>query len=191
MTRRVAISQAEACYLELFRVALSEPDMRRRLEAISTIKLEVQSDLIALKLRSRSADRPWGREDQDILVAIAETESARLGAAREYGVLWQRYKGKNGLGNERKLNIAEQIGKMVLLSIQEKTFIGLHTPGGILEQVREQGAEFEVRGAIDKDSSRETWSAYRGVVHLGIALDYCEEFPRKTTMSLNWLRAFG
>ncbi len=32
--------------------------------------------------------------------------------------LCQRYEGKNGHGNERKLNVAEQIGKTVLLSIQ-------------------------------------------------------------------------
>jgi hypothetical protein len=34
-----------------------------------------------------------------------------------------------------------------------------------------------VSGARDKDTLRKIWNSYRGVVHLGIAIDYCENHP--------------
>ena len=174
---KIPINDFEAQHLGLFRVALSEPDARQRLEAIRTVKLEVQSANIGLYMERRSPDRPLGPRDLDELISIAETEKARLEAARESVRLHQRYEGKNGLGHERKLNIAEHIGDFVLLSIRDENFTGLHGYGGILEQVRQQASDLGIRGGVDKDTIRKIWNAYRGVVHLGIALNYDEQYP--------------
>jgi hypothetical protein len=37
------------------------------------------------------------------------------------------------------------------------------------------GRELRISGARDKDTVRKSWRAYRGIVHLGMAMDYGEE----------------
>ena len=81
------------------------------------------------------------------------------------------------LGNERRLNVAEQIGKMILLSVKEGKFSGVHSDRGVLAQLRKQGLASDIRGARDRDSIAGHWKIYAGVVHVGIALDFCEDNP--------------
>ena len=140
---RIPINDFEAQHLGLFRVALSEPDVLQRLEAIRTVKLEVQSAHIVMYMASKSLDRPLGPGDLEALIAIAETEEARLEAARESVRLHQRYEGKHGHSNERKLNVAEHAGKFVLNSIREDQFEGVHRDGRIFDQVSQQATESE------------------------------------------------
>ena len=104
---------------------------------------------------------------------IAKTSSERHEASYEFSQTARRYEERN----ERKLNVAEHIGKLVWLSIQDKKFEGVQTDEGILKQVRDVALENKVSGAKDLDVLRKTWKTYRGVVHLGMAMDYCDEQP--------------
>lgn len=62
-------------------------------------------------------------------------------------------------------------------SIQRQEFKGLHGTGGILEQVRTIAKQEGIQRARDKDVLSMTWMTYRGGVHLGMAMDYCEDNP--------------
>lgn len=53
----------------------------------------------------------------------------------------------------------------------------MQVPGGILEQVRVEAKALGIRGGVDKDTVRNIWNCYRGVVHLGMAMDSCEDNP--------------
>lgn len=113
------------------------------------------------------------RNSPDFVQWVAETATERCEAARDYVSIFQRYQ-KN---TEKKLNIAECIGKHVWQTIQQQKFQGVQVAGGILEQVRHEARELDVRGAKDEDTVRNIWKRYRGVVHLGMAMDYCEDHP--------------
>ena len=104
---------------------------------------------------------------------MAETAGERHEAAFELSQTFNRYEDRN----ERKLNVAEQIGKLVWLSIQDKKFEGVQTNNGLLKQVQDDARKHDVSGAKDKDTVRKIWNTYRGVVHLGMAIDYCDESP--------------
>lgn len=91
--QRIPLDRSQVQCLDLFRVALSEPDMPSRLSAISTIKLQVQSEFVLQYLDTRRVDHPWGPGDLEELAAIAEAEKARLGAARDSAELFRRYDG--------------------------------------------------------------------------------------------------
>lgn len=167
----VSINEPELLSIELIRVALSEPEAELRKKAIANAKHEV----VAFRLDSLSKElgTGWMSEPQDaeFVQWIARTSSARHEASYEFSQIFQRYEEQY----ERKLNVAEHIGKLIWLSIQDEKFEGVQTDEGILKQVREQALEGGISGAKDLDVLRKIWRTYRGVVHLGMAIDYCED----------------
>lgn len=169
----VHITEPELLCIEMIRVALSEENLTDRLRAIENVKYDVQVSAIE---RLFGFEKPVDTEDPRnfaSLVYVAQTSGRRHDAAYELAQTAQRYEIKN----ERKLNVAEQIGKLVFLSISDRKFAGLHTEVGILQQVQNDARRYGISGAKDKDVLRKIWSTYRGVVHLGMAMDYCEDNP--------------
>ena len=170
--RTIHINEAELCCLGLFRMVLSESSQESRERAIEVMRHEVVSlGLENFPIRKGKtgslANRP------EFVQWVAETSRERYEAAHEYSEITRRYEDQN----ERRLNVAEQIGKMVWLSIQDGKYEGVQTDYGILYQVSEQARELKFRGAKSTDTLREIWKTYRGVVHLGMALDFCEDHP--------------
>lgn len=167
----VAIDEAELFQLLLFRVALSEPGHESRMRAIRAVRHDVTDNLLQSLFSSLSykeaGSRKDGPKDDLFLRWVAESGPVRHEAAVHFMEVARRYDEKN----ERKLNVAEKIGRKIIESMFDGEFRGLHVAGGILEQVRLQGKEERVQGARDKDVLRETWKAYRGVVHFGMAID--------------------
>jgi len=117
---------------------------------------------------------------------VAMTAGQRTEAAFELSKTSKRYEAKN----ERKLNIAEHIGHLILLSIKDEKFEGVQARGGILEQVRGVARAEKISGARDKDVIREVWNTYRDVVHLDLALDYCEGNPEQGSNVLHLAEEF-
>ncbi|MBU2941888.1 hypothetical protein Q8W25_19835 [Shimia thalassica] len=166
--KTIPINEAELGCLGLFRMALSENTHEARVRAIAAMRHEVVSlGLESFPIRGR------GENDPEFVRWVAETSAERHEAAHAYAAIAQRYDRQN----KRKLNVAEHIGKLVWDSIQDQRFQGLQTKNGILAQVREDAKAQSVEGARDKDTLRKIWKCYRGVVHLGMALDYCEDNP--------------
>lgn len=165
----VNINEPESRCLELFRMALSESTQVARMAAITVMKHEV----VSLGLDSFPIGA--GKTSPAFVQWVAETSRDRYEAAHEFSAIARRYETRN----ERKLNIAEYVGKLVWDSIQAQEFKGLHVAGGILEKVRKIAKQEGIQGARDKDVLSRTWVTYRGVVHLGMAMDYCEENPGK------------
>lgn len=169
----VSINWAELLSIGYIRVALSELTPELREKAIANAKHEV----MALKIQTLNAREGTGwmsdPKHAELAQWIAASSSERHEASYDFAQTTRRY----DEGNERKLNVAEHIGKLIWHSIQDGKFKGLQTPGGILEQVRDEAKKHNISGAKDKDTLRDTWSTYRGVVHLGMAMDYCEEYP--------------
>jgi hypothetical protein len=163
----IHISEPELNCLELFRIALSENTNDERLRAINVMRHEVVSlGLVNFPIKA-------GKNAPEFVHWVAETSIERQQAAHDFSEIAHRYNTRN----ERRLNIAEHVGKLVWDSIQRKEFKGLHVTGGILEQVRTIAKQEGVQGARDKDVLSRTWMTYRGVVHLGMAMDYCEDNP--------------
>jgi hypothetical protein len=169
----VSINEPELSSIELIRVALSEPEGELRKKAISNAKHEVVA--FQLDTLSKRIGYGWMSEPQnaDFVQWIAKTSSERHEASYEFSRTCKQYEELT----EMWLNVAEQIGKLIWLSIQDKKFEGVQTKEGILKQVRDQALENDIRGAKDLDVLRKAWGTYRGVVHLGMAIDYCEECP--------------
>ena len=169
----VSINQAEMLSIEYVRIALSEPTADLRERAIANAKQDVMA--ITIETLNGRVGTDWMSDPQHAELAkwIATSSSERHQASYEYSQTIRRYED----GNERKLNVAEHIGKLIWHSIQDGKFKGLQTPGGILEQVRDETKKHKISGARDKDILREIWNTYRGVVHLGMAMDYREEYP--------------
>ncbi|MFT6676374.1 MAG: hypothetical protein ACJAVM_002577 [Sulfitobacter sp.] len=170
----VVINEPESRCLELFRMALSESTHDARTAAITVMKHEV----VSLGLDSfpiGSGKTSGGKNSPEFVQWVAETSRDRYEAAHEFSAIARRYEARN----ERKLNIAEEVGKRVWDSIQAQEFKGLHVAGGILEKVRKIAKQEGIQGARDKDVLSRTWVTYRGVVHLGMAMDYCEDNPGK------------
>ena len=169
----VSINEPELFSIELFRVALGEPEAELREKAIANVKHEV----VALRLESLSKrlGSSWMSEPQnaEFVQWIARTSSARHEASYEFYQTARRYEERY----ERKLNVAEHIGKLIWLSIQDERFEGVQTNEGILKQVRDQALENGISGAKDLDVLRTIWKTYRGVVHLGMAIDHCDDSP--------------
>jgi len=163
------ISDPELNCLELFRLALSEDTNEARVSAIEVMRQEV----VSLSLSNFPIGA--GKNAPEFVHWVAETSTARYEAAHEFSAIARRYETKN----ERRLNIAEHVGKLVWDSIQSQEFKGLHVAGGILEKVRTIAKQEGIQGARDKDVLSRTWMTYRGVVHLGMAMDYCEDNPGK------------
>ncbi|PTX72912.1 hypothetical protein [Sulfitobacter mediterraneus] len=168
----IPINEPELLSLEFFRVALSEDTHEARMRGIDVMRQEVVSmGLPNFPIGRRDAEQKRNRPE--FVQWVAETSAARYDAAHECAGIIGRYERKN----ERKLNVAEEIGKLVWDSIQSQRFQGLHVTGGILEQVRDLAKALGISGARDKDTLRKIWSCYRGVVHLGMAMDYLEDNP--------------
>ncbi len=169
----VSINQAEMLSIEYVRIALSEPTADLRERAIANAKQDVMA--ITIETLNGRVGTDWMSDPQHAELAkwIATSSSERHQASYEYSQTIRRYED----GNERKLNVAEHIGKLIWHSIQDDKFKGLQTPGGILEQVRDEAKKYKIGGARDKDTLRGIWNTYRGVVHLSMALDYLEEHP--------------
>jgi len=51
----------------------------------------------------------------------------------------------------------------------------VQTKTGILNQLTSAGRDHGIKGAKDKDVVRKSWGTYRGIVHLGMAMDFCED----------------
>lgn len=169
----VSINWAERLSIEYLRIALSEHTTDLREKAIVNVKHEVKA--LQIETLNGQLGTSWISDPQNADLArwIASSSSERHEASYDFAQTRRRYEE----GNERKLNVAEHIGKLIWHSIQDEKFKGLQTPGGILEQVRDEAKKHDVSGAKDKDTLREIWNTYRGVVHLGMAMDYLEEHP--------------
>ena len=170
----VAIYEPELLCVEMLRVALSEETLEARLRAIENVKYDVRTSAAESLF---SGDRQINLNDPRYsasLLQVAKTSRRSHDAGFEAAQTIQRYEKKN----ERKLNVAEQIGNLVVLSILDKKFAGLHTETGILQQVETGARRHKIGGAKDKDVLRKICRTYRGVVHLGMALDFCEDNPQ-------------
>lgn len=169
----ISINEPELKFIELIRLALSEENIEKRVQAIKNVK----SDVVAarLDLLPNRADTDWALEPNNAKLVqwISKTSAQRHDSALEFSQTARRYEG----GIERKLNVAEHIGKMVWLSIQDGEFKGVQSPLGILKQLGYTTGKLEISGARDKDVLRKLWGKYRGVVHLGMAIDYCDDNP--------------
>jgi hypothetical protein len=178
---RVFIDGAELQYIELIRVALSEADNTQRLQAIKNVKHDVVARELELLMDEGDGDWMSAPNNTEFVVSIAKSAPARHEAIYDFSQVLHRYEGETGHGNERKLNIAEHIGKLAWLSIREGKLQGVQVVGGILQQVSDAAKEFGVSGVRDKDALRNIWKRYRGVVHLGIAMDLCGDNPKAGT----------
>ena len=169
----IPINQPELLSIDFMRVALSEPSDGERQKAINSIKLDIEAR--RLETLNEKLGTKWMQDPGNAAFVqwVAATAAERHEAAFDLSQIGQRYEAKN----ERKLNIAEHIGTKIWLSIQDGKFEGLHTKGGVLEQVSDDARDFSVPGGKDKDTLRKIWNSYRGVVHLGMAINYCEDNP--------------
>jgi fructose-specific component phosphotransferase system IIB-like protein len=171
----VPINEPELRSIDYIRIALSEPTPELREKAIANAKHE----LVALRLEalSHKLGSKWMSDPQnaEFVQWIARTSSERHEASYAFSQTARQYEERN----ERKLNVAEHIGKLIWLSIQDNRFEGVQTPEGILKRVSDQAQEYNVSGARDLDTLRGIWKTYRGVVHLGMAIDYCEDNPNQ------------
>jgi hypothetical protein len=178
---RVFIDGAVLQYIDLIRVALSEEDNTQRLQAIKNVKHDVVAKELELLMDEGDGDWMSAPNNTEFVVSIAKSAPARHEAIYEFSQTLRRYEGENGHGNERKLDIAEHIGMLAWLSIKEEKYEGMQTDRGILQQVRDYAKENRIRGARDTDTLRKTWSMYRGVVHLGMAMYLCRDNPKAGT----------
>lgn len=176
---KISLNEPECECLGLFRMALSEETDDDRSRAIEVMRHEV----VSLGLENFPISNSTHLE---FINWTARTAQVRYNAGREFYGIAQRFDSKN----ELKLNIAEYIGKLVWESIATKRFQGLHVKGGILDQTRDFAKKNAIHGARDKDVLRKIWKAYRGVVHLGMAMDYSEQHPETTLHVLQIAETF-
>jgi|GEM_PF-2532260 len=171
--RTITINEPELNFVELIRLVLSEETNELRLRAVRNVKHEAVAarlDLLAGEGGSSWATDP---DNANFVQWTIRTSAERREAAYEVSQTARRYEERN----ERRLNIAEHIGKLIWLSILDRKFEGVQTEIGILQQVRDDAKSHAVSGARDIDTLRKVWATYKGVVHLGMALDFCEEHP--------------
>ncbi len=152
--RTIHINEPELFCLELFRVALSEATPEAGARAMDVARHEV----VSLSLRNFS----FGKEKSEgniryaeFVEWVAKTSGERYEAAHEFSEIYRRYEAKN----ERKLNVAEHIGKRVWLSIQDQRFQGLYAKCNIFEQVGVDARKHRIHGARDKDMLRKIWTS--------------------------------
>ncbi|WP_394199952.1 hypothetical protein [Litoreibacter albidus] len=170
---KIFINELELRAIERIRIGLSEETVEARVTAVKAVK----HDVIAMRLGllEKQIDPDWSTKECNFELArwVAATSAERNEAAYEYSEVVRRYEQKN----EKSLNVAEHAGKLIWHTIQDEKFEGVQTDSGILKQVSDEGRQAKIRGAIDKDVIRKNWRTYRGVVHLGMAIDYCENNP--------------
>ncbi len=169
----IHINEPQLLSIELVRLALSEDSHEQRLRAIRNVKHDVVASLLSQLFDAQAVEGPKLKIDAKFMQWVAKTAGERHEAAFELSQTSNRYE----VRNERKLNVAEQFGKLAWLSIKDKKFEGVHTYNGLLHQVQYDARKHDVSGAKDKDTGRKIWNTYRGVVHLGMAIDYCDESP--------------
>ena len=167
----VSVNEVEGLFLEQLRIALSAEDHESRVAALRCLKHVVIADRLRALTDSEGVDWASEPENQTLAIWTAQTAADRDEAIHEFSRIARTYDDRN----ERRLNIAEHTGKLVYLSILEGKREGVQTPAGILYRVTLAGREYGVSGARDKDTVRRSWGAYRGIVHLGIAMDYFED----------------
>ena len=167
------IDEKELLLVNLIRLALSEDDMTARVRSIKNVKYFVSTISTQIILDFEENERFVDHFKMPYLRYLAKISERSHDATYELAEVQQRYEARN----DTKLNIAEHVGRYIWNSIESKKFEGLHTEIGILQQVQREARAKRVAGARDKDVLRKIWSTYRGVVHLGMAMDYCEENP--------------
>lgn len=171
----IHINQSELLSIELIRLALSEETQEAREKAIKVVKHDILAMRLALLDDRYGPDWTLEPENSDLVRWVAASAAERHEAVHEFSEVKTRYEAKH----ERKLNIAEHIGKLIWHTIQDGNFEGVQTPNGILQQVQDEGREADIRGAKDKDVIRKAWNTYRGVAHIGMAIDFCESNPTR------------
>ena len=169
----ISINKPELDLLELLRFALSETTNDRRERAVTNWKHYVVSERLRLLNEAVRFDWTADPTNSKFVRWVAKTATDRDEANYEFNMTARRYEDRY----ERRLNVAEHIGKLIWDSIQNGEFAGVHTPTGILGRVSEIGKVRKISGARDKDTLREIWKTYRGVVHLGMAMDFLEDNP--------------
>lgn len=167
----MAVNEIELMFIALFRIALSAPTHEDRLAAIRYVRHEVLASRLEEINKKSGLEWVHDQTNSELIKWVAATAGERDDAIYEFGRVSRAYDQKN----ERRLNIAEQVGKMICLSIFDGKYEGVQTRHGILHQVTAQGKEYDIPGARDKDTVRKVWRDYRNVVHFGMALDRCEE----------------
>ncbi len=171
----IAINELELNNIDLIRIALSEKTDEARQRAIWCVKHEVLAKSIEAINEQAGAGWTERPENKSLMDWVVATTGDRQTAAMEFTETVLRYAKQQ----ERKLNIAEEIGFHIFLSIQEGRNSGVQTRDGILERVRHSAKEANIAGAKDRDTLRTAWNDYRGVFHLGLAMNFCEENPEK------------
>jgi hypothetical protein len=182
----VPINEPELLWIEMVRVALSEETVDARIRAIENVKFDAKASAAASLFdgkRKMNTDDPRYVAS---LLQMAKTSERSHDAAYEMAQTGQRYEDKN----ELRLNVAEQIGKLVCLSIADQKFAGLNTKIGIIQQVQYEARKLDMRGARDKDAVRRNWQTYKGVVHLGMAMDHLEDNSEDKTHVLHLAERF-
>lgn len=182
----VFINEPELFYIELFRVALSETTDQQRQKAIMNAKHEVIAKRLELLIEEGGGNWIKDPVNAKLVQWITKTSPKRQEAAIEFAETGRRYEDKS----ERKLNVAEHIGRLIWHSIQDGNFEGVQTDTGILQQVRDEAKEYSISGARDKDTLRGIWNTYRGVAHLGMAIDYCDNNPSQRLNVLHLAELF-
>lgn len=162
----VPINEVELKCIKLFRVALSEPEPDDRLVAIAHVRHIIVSD----RLETLPPDWQSQPANDELVHWVAATSATRQTAVEAFAETGRCYDTRR----ERKLNIAEEIGRHIWLSTTDGEFAGLHTSTGLLGRVSHMGRKEGISGARDEDTLRKLWKTYRGVAHLGMAIDFCE-----------------
>lgn len=171
----IAINELELTHIDLIRIALSENTDEARQRAIWCAKHEVLSKSIEAINEQTGARWSGNPENRALAEWVVASTGDRQTAAMEFAETLHRYARRQ----ERKLNIAEEVGFHIVLSIQEGRNSGVQTKDGILERVRHSAKQANISGARDRDTLRKIWNDYRGIVHLGLAMNFCEENPEK------------
>ncbi len=169
----VTINEPELHGIEQIRMGLSEREADVRETAILNIKHDIMGVRIALLKDRYGPDWTSEPANADLSKWITDTGEERQEAMVSMMDTSKRYEANN----EFRLNVAERIGKCIVASIDAGKFEGVQSLTGILAQVRDEAKKAKIRGAVDKDVLRRIWKDYRGVVHLGMAIDYCGGNP--------------
>lgn len=147
---QVALNEVEVRGIEIFRTALSEESIGLRKRAIENFRHETVSERLKKLVETVPHARLKACTNSLFMQWFTETSSHRTDAAFEFAETTRRYDDKN----EKKLNIAEEIGVYIFVFIKDYKFKGIHTKGGIFEHVRADAIKEGVHGAKDKDVLR-------------------------------------
>ncbi|MEM5522012.1 hypothetical protein [Sulfitobacter sp. AS59] len=173
--KTVSIDGAQLTSLELYRMALSEDSQEKRLRAIEVVTHDVVARQLNLFASSKGKGWPSDPKYSEFSNLVMQSAGERYEAAIELGEISRRY----DEGTDRNLYVAELVGMNIFMSIKAQSFQGLHTEGGIFEQVRAYARANEITGARNKALLLEHWRTYQGVVHLGMAMRLCAANPEQ------------